>query len=58
MMAAENVQFEWLLRALPTAKFLDYMVVEHIAIVVRQRATVEQESMGLLLLVHLSSRMY
>ena len=58
MMVRGNVQLEWLLQVLPTARSLDYMVVEHIAIVVRQRATVEQESMGLLLLVHLSSCKY
>ena len=55
MMTAESVQFEGRLSALTTAKFLDYMLVEHTAIVVGKRATVEQECMGLLFLVHLSS---
>ena len=55
MMASGNVQLEWLLQV-PTARCFDHIVVEQSAIVVGQGSTVEQGSMRLLLLVHLSSR--
>ena len=55
-MASRNVQLEGLLQVLPTARCFDHIVVEQSAIVVGQGSTVEQGSMRLLLLVHLSSR--
>ena len=56
MMIPGNVQLEWLLQVLPTARCFDHIVLEQSSIVVGDGSTVEQESMGLLLLVHPAKR--